>query len=562
MNLDKKTHPKLQDTIEKMCIDLNYGYPFFGEYNLLMNFINSTVHCSKCVGKGVIKVEGEEVDCKPCNGTGFAKSSIPTCAVNVTMKGMNFYWNDQFLDNLTQTEVTFVDIHELFHLIYNHPHRTVAGRLDPNISNIAQDMIINNTIWVDVMKKNKEHFFCQIPKYEKTPLNDERKLTGKNIGVFLPKEYTGDHVFEYLYVWLKEKHNEWKKKKEKEAKQNCKTCNGTGVKPQPNGQKPDPNGQGGQGNQPNNQQGQQGNQQGQQGNQQGQNGQGNGNQPDPNGQGGHGQGGNESCPDCSGKGQGGKGKGKGDGEPDYGNYGADGVDTFSLDSIFEMMDENEGQFMDMHIADEVPEEIREQMTTEAIERLRSRGLIRGDMEQVINKLRKKRKDFLREIKRAISNEIMGTEKKKSITKPNRRGIEGLKGNMKVKTKINVIIDTSGSMSGLHTKVLAYIYRNDIECNLIQCDTTVHSVEKIKKKRDLETIKLKGFGGTIIQPAFNLVVEKFNKYNTVLLTDGFTDSLDMSKVNGKVLVITTDNPCPISHKPKKGLKQIVVDEKYH
>ena len=227
-----------------------------------------------------------------------------------------------------------------------------------------------------------------------------------------------------------------------------------------------------------------------------------------------------------------------------------------------MMDENEGQFMDMHIADEVPEEIREQITNEAIDRLRSRGLIKGDMEQVINKLRKKRKDYLREIKRAISNEIMGTEKNKSITRPNRRGIEGLKGYIKVKTKINVIVDTSGSMSGLHTKVLAYIYRNDIVCNLIQCDTTVHSVETIKKKSSLDSIKLKGFGGTIIQPAFDLVVEKYNKYNTVLLTDGATDSLKLDKINGRVLIITTDYPCPISSKPKRGVKQIVVDEKYH
>ena len=547
MNLNKNTHPKLQTTIEKMCIDLHYGYPFFGEYNLMLDFVNSTVYCPKCKGEGHEIIEDKKEVCTKCKGTKYGKSSIDTCAVNVTNTGMNFYWNEAFLNPLTQTEVTFVDIHELFHLILNHPQRTIAGRLDNKLTNIAQDMIINHTIWVDVMKKNKNHFFCQIPKYEKNDFNDEKGLTGKNIGVFLPKEYTGEHIFEYLYIWLKEKHKEWKKEQEK--KNACKSCSGSGKKDDQTKKDGDQNK--------------------------------NGNKPSNDGQGkgdkeqGDGGGGKEPCPDCNGsgkqegQGQGdgqgkgqGQGQGNGDKNDEYGDNGLDGVETWTLDGIFRQMEANDGQFMDAHIADEVPQEVRDQITHEAVERLRSRGLVKGDLEQVLQKLRKKRKDYLGEIKRSISNEILGTHKQKSITRPNRRGIFGLKGNIKVKSKINVILDTSGSMSGLHTKVLSYIYRNDIECNLIQCDTCVHSVTRIKKKKDLETIKLKGFGGTIIQPAVDVVVDKFNKYNTVILTDGFTDSLNMSKIKGRVLIITTDNECPISSRPMKGLKQIIVDEKYH
>ena len=40
----------------------------------------------------------------------------------------------------------------------------------------------------------------------------------------------------------------------------------------------------------------------------------------------------------------------------------------------------------------------------------------------------------------------------------------------------------------------------------------------KNKRKLETIPIKGLGGTILQPAINLVAEEFNDYNTVVLTD--------------------------------------------
>lgn len=509
--------PKLQEVMEKMCIDLHRGYPFFGEYNLMLDFKNATVYCSECKGKKTITtVKDETIACRKCDGTGYGKSSIETCAVNVSTSGMNFYWNENFLNNLTLPEVAFVDIHELFHLIYNHSHRTIAGRLDPRLTNIAQDMIINNTIWVDVMKKQKNDFFVQIPTYKKSPYNDERKLTGKNLGVFLPNEYKGEHIFEYLYLWLKEKHEEYKEKKEKQQQPKCKTCGGTGEKPDKN--KPDGQNDGG-------------------------------NTPDKNG-----DKGDNKCDDC-------KGSGDGKKKPEYGQYGADGVDTFSLDSIFDMMDENEGQFMDSHISDEVPEEVRDQMTQDAIERLRSRGLVTGDMEQTVKKLRKKRKDYLKEIKRAISNEIMGINRQKSIVRPNRKGIDGLKGHIKTKSQINVILDTSGSMSGLHDKVLSYIYRNDITCNLIQCDTHVQSVKTIKKKAELEVVKLKGFGGTVIQPAVDIIVEKFNKYNTVLLTDGQTDSLDFSRVRGRVLIISTTDECPITAKPKKGLRQIKVDEKY-
>ena len=153
--------------------------------------------------------------------------------------------------------------------------------------------------------------------------------------------------------------------------------------------------------------------------------------------------------------------------------------------------------------------------------------------------------------------IFGTVKQKTIVKPNRRQISGLKGTRTVKTKINCILDTSGSMGGTFERVLSYIYRNDIEVNLIEADTEVKWVENIKKKRQLETMVIKGLGGTMLQPAINLVAEQFNEFNTVCLTDGYCDSLDLSKIKGKVLMISIGVKVPISRSNGK-VKQIVVD----
>jgi predicted metal-dependent peptidase len=271
----------------------------------------------------------------------------------------------------------------------------------------------------------------------------------------------------------------------------------------------------------------------------------------------------ESCPDCDGTGnEGGKDS---KGKPSYGPYGKnpskDGgnLDTWSKEQIFQDMENNNGEYMDKHINDEVPQEMREGLVRDVMEKLEARGLSAGDVETTLNKLRKKRKDYLKEIKRAVSNMIFGTVKQKTIVKPNRRQISGLKGNRKVKTKINVILDTSGSMGGQGTfeKVLNYVYRNDIEINFIESDTEIKWVENLKSAKKLESLPIKGLGGTIMQSGINYVVEHFNQFNTVLLTDGYTDSLDLSRLKGKLLIISVGVKCPIS-KSNGKVKQITIE----
>jgi predicted metal-dependent peptidase len=496
----KDIHEKLLNCIQTMLIDTRINLPYYGEFNLHINF--------------------------------HEQDTIGTCAVNVSSKGMNFFYSPKFLDNLSQKEINFIDIHELFHLLFDHPKRTVTGQYDHKMSNIVQDMIINHIIWEDIPR-----LFVEIPKDK----------NGKNMALFVPKEYTGKLIFEELYEWMKEEKEKWQKQQKSNQ---CQSCNGSGKK------QDQEKGQGQQDSKDKKDKGKGKDKQDQQGQGQGQDGQ---NQQD----GGNGQG--DSCEDCDGTGnEGGKDS---SGKPSYGPYGknpgkdSDSIDTWSKEQIFQDMENNNGEYMDKHIGDEVPEEMREAMVRDVMEKLAARGLSAGNVETTLNKLQKKRKDYLKEIKRAISNEIFGSIKQKTIVKPNRRQIAGLKGNRKVKTKINVILDTSGSMGGQGTfeRVLSYVYRNDIEINFIESDTEIKWVERIKSVKKLESLPIKGLGGTIMQTGINYVVENFNNCNTVLLTDGYTDSLDLGKLKGKLLIISVGTKVPIA-KSNGKVKQIVLEDK--
>lgn len=529
----KNIHEKLLDSVQTMLIDTKVNLPYYGEFNLHINFHEN--------------------------------DSIGTCGVNVGTKGMNFYYSPTFLADMSQREVNFIVLHEDFHLLFNHPKRTITGQYDHKMSNIVQDMVINHVIWEDI-----PHSFVEIPKSK----------DGKNMALFVPKEYKGKLIFEELYEWMKEKKDEWDKKNKSCA---CSSCNGSGKKtedsqsqsPSQGQGQPDPNskgqGQSGEGEGKSQEKSDKGEGKGQPGEGESQdqnNGQGQG-QPKGQGEqpgqgsGGQGQSKSEPCPDCNGTGnEGGKDS---SGKPSYGPYGknpgkdGDSIDTWSVEQIFQDMENNNGEYLDKHMGDDVPEEMREAVVRDVMERLQARGLTAGNLETTLNKLRKKRKDYLKEIKRAISNMIFGTTKQKTIVKPNRRGIPGLKGNRKVKTMINVGLDTSGSMGGQGTfeRVLSYVYRNDIEINFMESDTEVKWVENIKSKRQLESIPIKGLGGTCLQPMIDYIVEHHNDCNSVLLTDGYTDTLNFTKVKGKVLIISVGVKCPISATNGR-VKQIVLD----
>ncbi len=193
-----------------------------------------------------------------------------------------------------------------------------------------------------------------------------------------------------------------------------------------------------------------------------------------------------------------------------------------------------------------------------LDNLKQRGLIPANIENVIENIKPKKKDYLKFIKRA-SSVLFKKNKIKTYAVPNIFGIDGLKGFRKNGFVINWISDTSDSMQGLEEKVAAYLVQKDIQINLIQIDAEIKNVRVITKK-DFRKFKTYGGGGTVLQQAVDLIKKDkiFSKCHTVITTDGQTDVLDFSGYEKNVLYITTDKKDCISNIPQSRLKIIDVD----
>ena len=77
---------------------------------------------------------------------------VPTCGVNATLDGFNFYYSEDFVNKLTDKELNFVMVHEIYHLLFSHTDPRRVSYRDKYISNVAQDMIINYLIYEEYIK--------------------------------------------------------------------------------------------------------------------------------------------------------------------------------------------------------------------------------------------------------------------------------------------------------------------------------------------------------------------------------------------------------------------------
>jgi predicted metal-dependent peptidase len=442
----KGIHPKLTHSIEQMLTDLHCYYPYYGEMCSYINFYESDF--------------------------------VPTCGVRFTASAMEFYWNRKFLDELTQEEVNFVMVHELYHLLFSHTKRTLQGGYNHKLSNYAQDMIINEIIIQEIKEK-----FAKVPK---------------KIGpIMMPEEYKGERVFEILYEWLKDqkkKYDEWKKDQSEDTKSDEQGESGSGGSS---------NGQGEQGKEEKEDQ----------------------------------DGGSEDDEKPQGKKK----------RPD------DCPVSDDLADIFDAMDR--GDSFDVHLPDDVPENIRDQMVQDVVNAIKNRGHTSGHFDSVVGKLRKKRKNHLKDLKRMLAY-AKGTHKSPSWKRGNRRGLTGYKGKVKHSIMINCILDTSGSMNGYFDKILSYIFQDGYSVNVIQCDAKVQKEIVVTEKQQLQKMMISGLGGTILQPAIEYIKEnKLHKFSTVVLTDGYTDELDFTGL-ARSLIISCGVETP--HKGRNVRSMVVAD----
>jgi len=225
--------------------------------------------------------------------------------------------------------------------------------------------------------------------------------------------------------------------------------------------------------------------------------------------------------------------------------------------LFDSIEGGKPITIDKHMLDEIPQELREEIVNNAKTTLKQRGRMTGHVEGILNKLVKKRKDFLKEIKKAYEQN-KGYYKERTYARLSRRNIPGLKGAKKYGFAINVILDTSGSMYGYLEKVLNFIFQDNLACNIIIADTEVKKIVSTSTKKQIQDMAICGFGGTQLQPAVDFVKsnKSFKNLNTVILTDGYTDTLDLIGMK-KVLIISCDKEVPL--KFKTNVKQIIITE---
>lgn len=354
---------------------------------------------------------------------------IPTFAV--TFRNMQFYmlYNKEFLNSLkTKDELRFVIIHELLHIISNHLSRALKNNHNIRISNVVQDWIINEAIIEEYVKKG----LAAIPKDNE----------GRNLGLFMPKEYTEEHIYEMAYLWAIQQQNMQ-------------------------------------------------------------------NDTDDNSNGGN-----------------------------YGDYGRS-CQTWDLKTQLQS-----AKVFDEHIeSDDVTAELAKTYIEKLLQAAKSRGLMPAEFDKFIEKFKPlKNRDFeqaLKQIARQVKMSVK-TEKYKTIVKPPRREA-AIKGKQKNSKFINVILDTSGSMWGSEEieKLLGMVISANIAINLVQCDTEVKDIKTYSSTKKLKSgLEVKGGGGTVIQPAIDFIKKsKYKSFPILILTDGYTDTLDFGTTPG--IVVTTD-----------------------
>lgn len=267
-----------------------------------------------------------------------------------------------------------------------------------------------------------------------------------------------------------------------------------------------------------------------------------------------------------------QGKGKGDGDgigqgkekskekgDDKGGKGRNELgETPELANSLDAIENGDKGGFDVHIGDSVSQDIKEQMVKDIVESLKARGLVSSDVESMLGKLRKNRKDYIREIKRKVG-EMKGELKNETYSVPNRRGIWGIRGWKKYIIAFNGVLDVSGSMTGEFEKALSCVYQDGIAINLVQVDAEVKSHNVTKSMHDIQKLKISGGGGTVLQPGIDYVAKELDpRMPLLVLTDGYCDALDFSNIKGKVLILTTAEQVKVIGGGSR-VKQIKIDK---
>lgn len=151
---------------------------------------------------------------------------------------------------------------------------------------------------------------------------------------------------------------------------------------------------------------------------------------------------------------------------------------------------------------------------------KSQGHMPGSLEEAIRKNMKVKVDWKQQLKRFVGDFfVVGTEPTKK--RVDRRiplwGVVPGK-TSKYCSKILVGIDTSASVSQPELSAfITIISQMKIPISIVQCDTEIQKVMKVRSPRDLNNFKAVGRGGTDFQPVFDYA-KKHKFQGVIYLTD--------------------------------------------
>ena len=119
-----------------------------------------------------------------------------------------------------------------------------------------------------------------------------------------------------------------------------------------------------------------------------------------------------------------------------------------------------------------------------------------------------------------------------------------------RSRVNFLVDVSASMQGKRMgELLGWIVDCFDSVNLIQVDRDVRAIDLVHNRSQLRASLVNYEFGTIMQPGIDAIREQFAEYDTVFLTDGLTEELDLTGLRGNMLILTTYYHTPIKLTPE-------------
>ena len=210
---------------------------------------------------------------------------------------------------------------------------------------------------------------------------------------------------------------------------------------------------------------------------------------------------------------------------------------------------------DPDIVNASPEELRKKilkiLMTQMV--LKTAGNIPSWAQRIIDELVKPKIDWRSKLMKYLR---LGFKVRVKLTKLNRKNEELLGKQFYGKSKVVVLLDTSGSILEEELKQFVSEVRAMVPISknvvVIPFDATTHGEFVVKNDLDVAKLKLKleGGGGTVIRPALELVMKKYrNSDSVIILTDGdiydindpITSRMLRSIANKLVFVTTHSDP---------------------